>query len=137
MNAGAPPSSRTALWGAIVVVALAGSVFVASFYVPPEYGLQVSQFLKTRTALALFLTLLMLIFTLQNYWRLRTSPKFWVMLLAFLIVVATSLFLVPYAPAQKYVLLSIICGSEFAFFALLLYRVFGIAPQNRRNKVKD
>ncbi len=137
MNASAPASSRTALWGAIVVLALAASVFVAAFYVPPGYGPRISQFLKTRLALTVFLTSLMLVFTLQSYWRLRTSPKFWVMLSAFLIVVLASFSLVPFGPGQKYLLLSIIGGSEFGIFALVLYRIFGVAPQHRRNKVKD
>lgn len=137
MSAGVPPSSRTALWSAIVVVCLAASVFVAAFYVPPGYAQQIFQFLKTRLALTVFLTSLMLIFTLQNYWRHRASPKFWAMLSAFLMVVATSFFLVPFAGAEKYLLLAIIGGSEFGIFALTLYRVFGIAPRHRGNKVRE
>jgi uncharacterized membrane protein YdjX (TVP38/TMEM64 family) len=58
------------------------------------------------------------------------------MLLAFLVVVATSVSFVPFTDGRKYLLLAIIGGTEFGVFALLLYRLFGAAPNRGRSRFK-
>jgi hypothetical protein len=64
---------RAGIGAAIVVLCLAVTFLIAVVYGPARWNQGINEALRSRFARPVFLSTLVLVFTLQNYWQLRKS----------------------------------------------------------------
>lgn len=113
-------------------LAAVAAIWASVVYAPQQHSHHILKFLKDRHLLVIFTTFLLMVYSLQCYWQLRRSLKFWLFLFLFLGVFAVSATLWPFAGIPSFLWIALVGGLEFGIFALVTYRTFHAIPRSIR-----